>query len=168
MSLEQVKQLSQAEKAELLERPIDQRRAELIEQRALGVEMREIVRSLSGKYECNPKCIYDDWRERRKWAPKIIGLEDGESLTVDIVTLLNWLKRRAVMEVLQGDNSAAKIGAIKTVRDVAMGIYEIAKDTGKIQVVPAEMKLKLEMSGLGKSPFATGAQSNGKPADSST
>ena len=153
MAQKEPSQVMDVENVDVFGRPIDERRAELIQQRVLGVELRDIVKALSAKYRCSPKTIYQDWRLRRKWGPRLVGMEDGDSLTVDIVALLNWLKRRAVMEVMQGDNSAARIGAIKAVKDVARDIYDIAKETGKIKIVPEEMKLRLELSGLGKSPF---------------
>ena len=156
MAQKEPSQVMDVENVDVLGRQIDERRADLLQQRVLGVELKDIVKALSAKYECSPKTIYQDWRLRRKWGPRLVGLEDGDSLTIDIVALLNWLKRRAVMEVLQGDNSAARIGAIKAVKDVAKDIYDIAKETGKIKIVPEEMKLKLEMSGLGKSPFMKG------------
>ena len=141
------------EMSELMAKPVDERRVELIQQRALGVELKDIVKSLAAKYKCSPKTIYHDWRRRRLWAPGLLGMDDGETLTIDIVSLLEWLRKRAVLEVLQGDNSNARIGAIKAARDVLHDLYDIAKDTGKIKITPEEMKLRVELSGLGKNPL---------------
>ena len=138
---------------EILERPIDVRRMELLTQRALGVPLRDIVEDLARKHKVAEKTIYSDWRIRKKWGPKLLEIDDGDNATLSIHTLLEWLKRRSVTEVLQGDNSAARIGAIKTAESIAMDLYDIFKDTGKIQTVQQNQgvaKVKLEMVGLGK------------------
>ena len=141
MALEKIKET--LEKREIVRGEVDQRRIELMQQRALGVDLNILVQTLSVKYNRSAKTVYNDWRTRRKWAPKLLGLEDGESIIVDIVTLLNWLKRRGVMEVLQGDSSSNRIGAIKAVKDIVMNLYDIVSSTGLVKLSPRKVDVKI-------------------------
>jgi hypothetical protein len=112
----------------------------------LGVEKPEIFRSLSVEYGVSYHAIYTDYKRRDTWQSDILDIKDSRTLALDLVALLNWLKRRGVLEVLSADNSNARIGAIRTVADIATRIYTILKETGLIDKLPDELKEELNVN----------------------
>lgn len=115
---------------------LDERRVEMLRLRAQGVQLSQVVKQLSVKHSVTIQALYTDWSKRARWGPRLIGLDDSESMIVDLQTFLNWLKEKTVLEILSGDSSSNRIGAIRTAKDIAKDIYVIAKDTGKIGKVP--------------------------------
>lgn len=130
------------EKIAILMPPIDQRRIEMLTLKATGIPNANIVQTLAEKYHVKPKAIYEDWRKRGKWAPRLVELDDSEGLIADLVIFLKWLQKRAVKEILDGDNSSSRIGGVKIAAEIARFIFEIAKDTGKIKIVPKQMEVE--------------------------
>lgn len=106
-----------------------ERRIKMMGDHVLGVNKPEIFRSLAIEYGVSYHAIYKDFQRRGKWLVDVLEVRDSRIITLDIVALLHWLKRRGVMEVMQGKTGATRVGAIRTVADIATRIYNILKDS---------------------------------------
>jgi hypothetical protein len=120
-------------------RQLLERRSKFLRQIGQGVPLNETVNSLSVEYEVSQRALYQDWQHRSKWANQIVGLDDPDSFVMELIDFLKWLRQRSVLEVLQGDSSANRIGAIRTAISVIQQLFTIAEATGKVQKVPAEL-----------------------------
>ena len=114
-------------------RQLLERRGKMLRQVGQGVSLNETVDVLSREYEISENALYKDWQNRNKWASDIVGLDDPDSFVMEIVDFLKWLRQRSTLEVLQGDSTANRIGAIRTAVDVIKTLYTIAQASGKIK-----------------------------------
>lgn len=125
-----------------------ERRTKMMRDVVLGVDKPEIFRSLSIEYGVSYHAVYTDYKRRERWQHDVLDIKDSKTLALDLVALLHWLKRRGVLEVLSADNSNARIGAIRTVADIASRIYTILKETGLIKELPTELREYIEVRWL--------------------
>lgn len=125
----------------LLEKPIDSRRRDLLYFLSVGIPFSDAIKMVSAKYKVTDKAVYKDFKNREKWASQF--MEVGDAQLVEIQTFLEFVKRHAIAEYYQGDNSSAKVGALRAAQEAVMNIYQIAKDTGKVQTIPEKLDLTL-------------------------
>ena len=123
-------------------RALLERRSKMLRQIGLGVELSIVVSDFSREYGVTQNAIYKDWEQREKWAGDVAQLEDPEAMVAELIHFLKWLKRRSVLEVLKGDSSSNRIGAIKTAESIASRIFDIARATGKIATVADQVEHK--------------------------
>ena len=105
-------------KSELLER-----RSKMLELRAKGWELSDIVSHLAREHECSKQIIYRDWVRRKHWMPKLLELDDRDRLYLDILADHKEISRLATLEFLQGDNSSARVGALRLRRDINKDLF---------------------------------------------
>jgi len=103
------------------------RRAELVKLKSIGSQLHDIVKSLAVKYGVSERQIYHDWKQRKKWLPTLLSIEDPHSFFLDIISKHDELRKLAVLEFLKAPpGSTARIGALRLIRDIDMDLYEIA------------------------------------------
>jgi len=79
------------------------------------------------KYNVSERQIYYDWRNRKKWLPTLLSIEDPHSFFLDIISKHDELRKLAVLEFLKTPpGSTARIGTLRLIRDINMDLYEIA------------------------------------------
>jgi hypothetical protein len=107
-----------------------ERRQKLLKMRSMGVSLAEAVKDLSERYDVSTRTVYYDWRNRKKWIEAVLGIEDPEAFFLDLVANHGEIYRLASLEYLKGDNSAARIGALRLLRDLNrdMGEMIITRD----------------------------------------
>jgi len=89
------------------------RRRDLLKDLAFGISLHDVVEHLSQKYMVSQSAIYKDWKRRRTWLDSIIGIDDPTAFFLELMAAHQEVKRLAVKEYLTGDNSAARIGALR-------------------------------------------------------
>jgi len=90
-----------------------------------GLALNEVVRDLAAEYGVTRTALYIDWAKRDKWIPIIMDLDDPEKVFYDIAVAHKEIYRMAVKEYLTGDNSSARIGALRLLRDLNRDFYEM-------------------------------------------
>ena len=108
-------------KGELIER-----RQKMVRQRAKGLPLNIVVNQLSQEYTRTKQALYKDWRNRKTWIKGILDLDDPETVFFDFYARHEEIYQMTVMEYYKADNSSAKIGALRLLRDLNRDFYEIS------------------------------------------
>lgn len=101
------------------------RRRDLVKDRAFGVSLHDAVERLSLKYQVTRSAIYKDWKRRRTWLSAIVGIDDPTAFFLELVAAHLEVKRLAMKEYLTGDNSAARIGALRLIRELNLDLNQM-------------------------------------------
>jgi len=116
--------------SETLNTKLLERRTDLLKNRSLGLSLSETVQHLAEKYDVSEKLIYYDWRVREKWMEGVLGIADNKAFLCDLLANHKELYRLTLKEYLGADNSAAKIGALRLLRDLNMDFHEMVVTKG--------------------------------------
>jgi hypothetical protein len=95
-----------------------ERRRELLKTRNYGVSLVDAVKNLSGKYHVSTRTIYYDWQHRKQWIEAVLDIQDPQAFFLELVANHKEIYRLAALEFLQADNSNARIGALRLLRDL--------------------------------------------------
>jgi len=85
----------------------------------------KIINDISQKYNITPRGLYQDWAGRARWIKAILSLKDPELFFLDCLSTHREIYKRASIEYFKGDNSAAKIGALRLLRDLNRDLFEM-------------------------------------------
>lgn len=102
-----------------------ERRQEMLRLKATGLSLAKIINDISVKYEITTRGLYADWSNRKRWIKAILSLEDPETFFLDVLATHKQIYNRASIEYLKADNSNAKIGALRLLRDLNRDFYEM-------------------------------------------
>lgn len=102
-----------------------ERRQEMLRMKATGLSLAKIINDLSVKYEITRRGLYADWAARARWIKALLSLKNPELFFLDCLANHKQIYNRAYMQYLKGDNSAAKIGALRLLRDLNRDMYEM-------------------------------------------
>ena len=94
------------------------RRKELLKNRNLGMNLADNVNLLAAKYDVTKRAVYKDFKNRKAWIPVILQIEDTDTVFLDLLSQHKELYRLCSLEYLKADNSNAKIGALRLLRDL--------------------------------------------------
>jgi len=108
-----------------LQEKLLERRREMLRMRSKGLSLNVVVNDLSQKYDRTREALYKDWRRRKAWIKALLDLGDPEAVFLDILARHEDIYRMTVMECLQADNSSAKIGALRLLRDLNRDFYDM-------------------------------------------
>jgi hypothetical protein len=118
------------------------RRQKMLELHGQGFSLLETVQALEEEFNVTRRTLYDDWRKRSEWAPSLMELGDSKTFFLELLNSHREISRMAVMEYLKGDNSSARIGALRLLRDLNLDFVEMItlKDTRE-RVAAMEAKM---------------------------
>jgi hypothetical protein len=102
-----------------------QRRQTILTEKALGHNLCEIVSHLADTFNVSKRQLYRDWQHRNRWLDAIVGIGDPVAFFLELVAAHQEVKRLAVKEYLTGDNSAARIGALRLIRDLTLDLNKM-------------------------------------------
>lgn len=102
-----------------------ERRQEMLRMKSTGLSLAKIIEDLSVKYEISVRGLYKDWAGRARWIKAILSMEDPEVFFLDVLATQKQIYNRAYMEYLKADNSNARIGALRLLRDLNKDLYEM-------------------------------------------
>ena len=95
-------------------------RRELLKTRNYGISLVDAVKDLSSKYHVSSRSIYSDWQNRKNWIEDVLDIKDSGAFFLELVANHKEIYRLASMEFLQADNSNARIGSLRLLRDLNM------------------------------------------------
>jgi len=101
------------------------RRQEMLKLKSTGMSLVTIINDLSVKYDITRRGLYLDWGNRKRWIKGILSLEDPETFFLDVLTTQKEIYKHTFLEYLKADNSNAKIGALRLLRDLNKDMYEM-------------------------------------------
>ena len=103
-----------------------ERRRKMVRKRAKGLPLNIVVNQLSKEYSRTKQALYKDWRNRKTWIKDILELGDSETVFFDFYARHEEIYQMTVMVYYQADNSSAKVGALRLLRDLNRDLYEIS------------------------------------------
>ena len=89
------------------------------------MSLSDTVEHLSLKYQVTRSAIYKDWANRGRWLDTVIGIDNPTVFFKELVAAHLEVKRLAMKEYLTGDNSAARIGALRLIRELNLDLNEM-------------------------------------------
>jgi hypothetical protein len=92
---------------------------------AMGFSLVEIVNQLTLEHSVTASALYKDWRKRKDWQEELVDIKDPEAFFLDLVANHREIYRLTVREYLQGDNSNARIGALRLLRELNKDFMEM-------------------------------------------
>ena len=107
-------------KANLIER-----RQKMVKLRASGLSLTKVIKDLAAECEVTTRALYYDWKHRKTWLKTILELKDPETFFLDLLSKHKEISRLAMLEYLQADNSNAKIGALRLLKEINKDFFEM-------------------------------------------
>lgn len=101
------------------------RRQKMLELHGKGLSLAETVKIVEEEFDVARRTLYHDWRNRKEWISSIVDLGDSETFFLEVVNSHREIYRMAVMEYLRCDNSSAKIGALRLLRELNLDLQEM-------------------------------------------
>jgi len=112
----------------------------MITLKAQGTKLSNIINDFNQEYKISKQGLYKDWNNREKWAAEVVQIDDPVLIS-ELVQGLKQIIPNAWYEYTQGDNTSAKIGALKLVKDTYLNIIEILQSLGKVRRMPMEIEV---------------------------
>lgn len=102
------------------------RRTEMLKLRGIGQRLHNLVKDLAVKYNVSERAVYYDWKNRGKWIPVLLNLEDPQAFLCEIVSKHDELRRMATLEFLKAPpGSTARCGLLRLIKDIDMDLVDI-------------------------------------------
>jgi len=121
-----------------------QRRTEMLNLLCKGVSFNQIVEDFATKYNVKPATIYQDWHRRQRWMSYITQLNDPTVIN-ELLQGLRQIIPNAWYEYKQADNTNAKIGALRVLRETYLTIIEVLQSIGRIEKMPEELQATVKV-----------------------
>jgi hypothetical protein len=97
----------------------------MVKQQVLGISLQHTVEQLSHEYHVTKSALYKDWKQRSHWQEVILGIQDKYQFFLDLLSTHKEIYQFAVKEYLTGDNSNARIGALRLLRDLNLDLEKM-------------------------------------------
>lgn len=102
-----------------------ERRRKMLRLQIKGVSLKDTVKDLAQEYAVTQRALYHDWKFRKRWLKQLLAIEDQETFFHELLASHQEVQRLAMMEYFKGDNSAARIGALRLVREVNLDFIQL-------------------------------------------
>jgi hypothetical protein len=108
----------------------------------------EMTKDISNSYERRRQiyAIYKDWDRRESWIESIVRLND-KSYFAELIAGANEATRRCWIEYATGDNSNAKVGALRTIIDGKIRIGLLLMKAGIVKEAPQQIESTMTIAG---------------------
>ena len=90
----------------------------------MGNSLTDTVKTLAKKYNLTTRALYRDYEVRKQWIPYLLGMQDNETFLQQYFFNHQRFMEMAVKEYLQADNSNARVGALRLLRDFNNDFYD--------------------------------------------
>ncbi len=126
-----------------------ERRHEMLKAHIYGVPLADIVKDLAKKYDVSTSFLYRDWRNRKSWIKEVLDIADSGTFFFEVVANHKEIQHLTTVEFSQADNSNARIGALRLLRDLNMDFQEMVVTKDLVERVEAleEQAAKQEKEG---------------------
>ena len=111
-----------------------EKRKKMLKMHAQAFPLSLVVNQLSAEYEVSTAAIYKDWHNRGAWQTQLLELGDLPQLCKDLYATHKEIYRMTVTEFLKGDNSNARVGALRLMRDLNLDFVEMFPRVIKTQL----------------------------------
>lgn len=118
------------------------RRELLLRYKSRGLTATEACKAVSEELGMPYSSVEQDWVRRKRWINKIVMLQDP-SLMQEILHNFQQIRRAAWSEYAKGDNTAAKVGALRVVESATKDEIDVLQSIGAIQRLPTETTLTI-------------------------
>ena len=129
--------MSESKRDQLLKR-----RELMLRYKSRGLTMTEMCKAVADELDTPQNTIEQDWVRRKRWINKLIRLQDP-SLFQEIIHNFVQIRRAAWMEYAKGDNSAAKVGALRVIETATKDEIEVLQSIGAVERLPTETTLTI-------------------------
>ena len=121
-----------------------ERRLKVIEYMVQGISPSEAVRTLSREFNVSERTLWTDWMNRKQWLPHILKLQDQQGALQDL--FMQWQEARKMLFnlAMTGDNSSARVGALKEVISQITKEIEVRQSLGMFPQRPVEVQVAQE------------------------
>ena len=102
-----------------------ERRRKMLQYKSEGLSLADIVKHLATEYNVSLRSLYYDWEKRKQWMATVLEISDPETFFLDLVSRHHDIYRMTILEYLRGDNSNARIGALRLLRDINNDFQEM-------------------------------------------
>lgn len=120
-----------------------ERRTKTLNYLSKGIEPITIIRDFSKEYRVSEYAIRKDIERLPQWAPQVLQLKD-DSLAFELANNIKQVIPNAWAEYLKGDNSSARIGALRVVIDATMKLIDVLQSLGKLEKTPERIQTELK------------------------
>lgn len=133
--------------AELLDR-----RETLLRHMVKGARLKDVAEEMTknisdlAEREKRISAICKDWERRDSWIENVVRLND-KSYLAELVGGMNEAMRRCWIEYATGDNSNARVGALRTVIDGKTRIGLLLMKAGTIKQAPRQIESTMTIAG---------------------
>ena len=97
----------------------------MLKLKSMGFPLGEVVKELAEKYQISTRSLYYDFKNRKTWMEALLGIDDPKAFFVDLLSNHQEIYRLTSLEFLKADNSNARIGALKLLRDLNKDFVEL-------------------------------------------
>jgi len=101
------------------------RRREMLTLSSSGMHLSDFVKELALKYDVSTRAIYYDYKHRSNWIEGLLDIGDPSVFFYELIETHRDIRKKTVKEYLTGDNSSARIGALKLLRQINIDFQEL-------------------------------------------
>jgi hypothetical protein len=118
-----------------------ERRVDMANMLCKGVGLKVAADDLARKYGVSVNAIYRDWSRREKWMPQILRLQD-HSIVYELLYGMRQIIPNAWYEYSTADNSNARIGSLRVLKETYAEILEKLQSLGLLQTESLHVEQK--------------------------
>lgn len=119
-----------------------ERRTEMWRLHLKGIELPDIVNSISEKFAVDADSLSRDWRRREKWISQIIQLNDP-TLLHTCLDGARAILQKAWLLALESDNDFVRLGALRLIKDTNLSLLERLESAGIVQRAPVQIEQRI-------------------------
>jgi len=94
----------------------------------LGFSRHEITKELTTLFDCTPRTIQYDFKNRGRWQP-LLEQYDPKTSLLKITNRLNTIYRKACFKLLQSQNEMVQLGALRIMLESSKALHEVTVPT---------------------------------------
>lgn len=121
------------------------RRTEMLDLISKGTPLQDTIAELASKYQVPAKGLYNDWGRRGKWLKQIVRLQDP-TLIEQLLRGLQQVIPSAWIQYATGDNSNAKIGALRLIKETYLDLIQTLQSLGIAVKMPEKVNLDVDLT----------------------
>jgi hypothetical protein len=129
--------MSKTEREQLLKR-----RELLLRYKSRGLTATETCKAVADELNIEYETVLKDWVRRVRWIDRLLKMQDP-TLFQEITHNFTQIRRAAWMEYAKGDNTAAKVGALRVVEQATKDEIEVMQSIGAVARLPVETTLTI-------------------------
>jgi hypothetical protein len=125
---------------------LDNRRTEMYELWLEGRPLKDIVRTISGKYKATENAIYVDWNRRDTWGI-VLAEPEEDFILQDFIQKLRKVEA-GLWELTKHKDKKIALAAFKQIGDMAIRRMELDQTLGRVHREPTRIAFEEEVDRL--------------------